>query len=146
MRVGLTQTLGLTGEIQMTETTARPVVVFGKLAGVGLLFLGLAALVAAIGFFITVANSAHESQVSFTSAIKDVPERDFQLVQLGNFRRDQFLVDKSSGRVWQSVCSGPANGPDCNGMLIWDEMYVGGVTPSDSGAALAYFQHAGRKP
>ena len=126
----------------MAEVAASPVVVFGKLVGFGLLLLGVAAIIAAGGFFIGVANSAHESQAPRPSAAQDQIKHDFQLVQLGDFRRDQFLVDKSTGRVWQSICSGPTNGPDCNGMLIWDEMYVGGgVTPSDSGAALAYFQH-----
>ena len=126
----------------MAEVTTSPVVVFGKLAGFGLLLLGVAAIIAAGGFFIEVANSTHEIQTSRPSATQDSIEHDFQLVQLGDFRRDQFLVDKSTGRVWQSICSGPTSGPDCNGMLIWDEMYVGGgVTPSDSGAALAYLRH-----
>jgi hypothetical protein len=128
----------------MTEASAAPVVVFGKLAGFGLLFVGAAALIAAGGFFVSVANAAHENQMPLQA--QGSVKHDFQLVQLGDFRRDQFLVDKSTGRVWQSLCSGEVAGPDCKGMLIWDEMYVDGVTPSDSSTARLYFQQVlGRK-
>ncbi len=63
---------------------------------------------------------------------------DFQLVQLGTFRRDQFLVDRQSGRVWQSVCAGKVSGVDCQGLVIWQEMYVAGLTPENSSATLAF--------
>ncbi len=63
---------------------------------------------------------------------------DFELVQLGTFRRDQFLIDRRSGRVWQSVCTGKSSGPDCNGLMIWHEMSVAGLTPPDSEAAKSY--------
>jgi len=47
-------------------------------------------------------------------------------------RRDQFLVDQKTGRIWQSACMGNVSGADCTGMVIWQEMYVDGITPSDS--------------
>jgi hypothetical protein len=120
----------------MSEAFHRPSVVFGKLAGTGLLLLGLAGLLAAASMFLrVVAESEQQTRAYPTEAS---PKHDFQLIQLGQFRRDQFLVDKASGRVWQSVCSGNVNGADCDGMLIWDEMYVDGITPSSSTAAVVY--------
>ena len=128
----------------MTATTRAPVVVFGKLSGLGLLLVGFAALIAAVTYFLRVANA--QGQAPASAPVAEEIKRDFQLVQLGEFRRDQFLIDRSSGRVWQSVCSGEVSGPDCKGMLIWDEMYVDGVTPGDSAAAMVYRQQImGRK-
>lgn len=63
----------------------------------------------------------------------------YDVVQLGQYRRDQFLIDRRSGRIWQSVCSGEVSGPDCKGMQVWEEMFVSGVTPASSPAARAYF-------
>ena len=122
----------------MTEARSAPIVVFGKLGGFGLVLVGVAALVAAGSYFVSVANESHDSQAPIQTPTKET--HDFQLVQLGTFRRDQFLFDKSTGRVWQSTCAGEVSGPDCQGMLIWDEMYVDGVTPSDSSAARVYMQ------
>ena len=122
----------------MTDTGDATTVVFGKLAGLGLLFAGAAALIAAGGFFVTVANAAHDTQASGRTPVSE--KHDFQLIQLGNFRRDQFLVDKTTGRVWVSTCTGEVAGPDCQGILTWDEMYVDGITPSDSTAARVYMQ------
>ena len=128
----------------MSDANTRPTVVFGKLAGFGLLSIGVGTLIAASGYFISVASSANDASAPLPSAAQDPTKHDVQLVQLSDFRRDQFLVDKSTGRVWTNVCSGPTSGPDCNGMLIWQEMYVdGGITPGDSGAAFAYNLHIG---
>jgi hypothetical protein len=38
----------------------------------------------------------------------------FQLVQLGSMRRDQFLLDKQTGTIWQNTCLYGNNGPDCD--------------------------------
>lgn len=59
----------------------------------------------------------------------------FQLVQLSDMRRDQFLIDTESGRIWESVCSGKATGADCDGVMLWREMLVEGLNwkaPSSS--------------
>jgi hypothetical protein len=64
----------------------------------------------------------------------------FSLVQLGALRRDQFLVDQRTGRIWQSSCMGNMSGADCSGMIVWQEMYVDGITPDDSVATAAYNQ------
>jgi hypothetical protein len=72
-------------------------------------------------------------------------QHDFQLVQLGQMRRDQFLIDRRTGRIWVSVCSGKNNGPDCMGMMIWDEMYVRDFTPNDSPVAIDFFAHRKRE-
>ena len=116
----------------MTQANATPIVVFSKLSGFGLLLLGFAALIAAGSLFINSGAPANAPEII---------KHDFRLVQLGEFRQDQFLVDGGTGRVWQSVCAGEVVGPDCKGMLIWKEMYVGGVTPRDVSVTQDYLQH-----
>jgi hypothetical protein len=69
------------------------------------------------------------------------PVPDFHLVQLGTFRRDQFLVDNRTGRVWTSICMGKTSGADCSGSLMWEEMYVDGITPEDSLATFMYHRY-----
>ena len=123
----------------MTDITAPPIVIFGKLSGLGLLFIGLAALIAAASPFFRVAPALPSAPAPASKS--GILEHDFQLVQLGEFRRDQFLVDKRTGRVWQSICTGEAAGPDCKGMLIWDEMYVTGETPSSTSVSGRYLQN-----
>jgi hypothetical protein len=59
---------------------------------------------------------------------------EYHLVQLGEMRRDQFLIDKKSGRIWENICLGEVDGSDCKGLGIWEEMYVRGVTPSTTRA------------
>lgn len=66
-------------------------------------------------------------------------KHNFELIQLGELARNQFLIDRKAGRVWQKVCDGENNASGgCEGMLIWEEMYIGGFTPSDSEPALIY--------
>ena len=122
----------------MTEHITGTTVVFGKLAGVGLLAIGLASLIAALSLFVRTSTPSQQA-----SLVRDFPApaaHDFQVVQLGTFRRDQFLLDKRTGRVWHSTCVSKAQTPsvDCSGVQIWDEMYVSGITPSDSPAALEF--------
>ena len=128
----------------MAELRETPVVIFGKLAGFGLLLVGASAFIAASGYFASIANSSPKKAPVVPSQLS--VKHDFQLVQMGDFRRDQFLVDKETGRIWQRVCSGEVAGADCKGLLMWDEMYVDGVTPGDSSATRIYLQQAlGRK-
>lgn len=128
----------------MADANAVPVVVLGRLGGLGVLLIGLAALIASASFFLHVADI--QKRATLSVPVPELVKHDFQLIQLGELRRDQFLVDKSTGRVWQSVCTGDVAGPDCKGMIIWDEMYVDGITPSDSTTAMIYRQQVlGRK-
>lgn len=63
----------------------------------------------------------------------------FQLIQLGEMARNQFLLDKGTGRVWQKVCDGENKGVgECDGILVWEEMYVSDLTPAESRPALIY--------
>jgi hypothetical protein len=71
----------------------------------------------------------------------EAPQPEFKLIQLGEFRRDQFLIDQRSGRIWRIVCSGEVSEADCKGMNIWEEMYVMGVTPPSSFATVSYRLH-----
>lgn len=117
----------------MSVPQAQSATAFPKLIGVGVLLLGLAGVVGAIAM-LQMASSLRAPLVEAAPATK----QGFQLIQLGEMRRDQFLVDRDSGRIWQSVCSGKVSGAECGGMEIWDEMYVDGVTPQISSAALNY--------
>lgn len=72
---------------------------------------------------------------------------EFSLAQLGEFRRDQFLVDRRTGRVWNVTCWTDARAKPkradqdqagCDGIRFWNEMYVEGRTPSDAPAATTY--------
>lgn len=50
----------------------------------------------------------------------------FQLIQLSDARRDQFLLDTESGKLWTSVCALTSeNGNDCS-ISYWSEEKVEG--------------------
>lgn len=49
---------------------------------------------------------------------------DYELVQLGEMRRDQYLIDKKTGRNWVNVCTGEVKGADCVGDTVWEERLV----------------------
>lgn len=66
-------------------------------------------------------------------------KHDFQLIQLGEMARDQFLLDKETGRIWRKVCDGDNKVVGvCDGVLVWEEMYASDLTPSYSQPALIY--------
>ncbi len=107
--------------------------------GIGVMLFGVAALLwsaAAVGILPS-SSTSMRLQLSTPDLVTSATS-DFELVQLGTMRRDQFLVNRRSGRVWQSVCSGAVRGAECDGMMIWDEMYVDGVTPQNNAAAVLY--------
>lgn len=106
-------------------------------SSVGLLMIGCALLLQAVTSAGLVERARAADAIPY-SAASDQIRSNYQLVQLGEFRRDQFLVDQATGRVWRRVCTGGVSGVECDGMLVWDEMYVGGVTPSSSDAAADY--------
>lgn len=54
-------------------------------------------------------------------------KHDYQLVQLGDSRKDQYLLDKRTGRTWSSVCVGGSQGFNCDGEMLWDEQLVIGL-------------------
>lgn len=46
----------------------------------------------------------------------------YQLLQLGSMRRDQFLLDTATGKLWSSVCGYKkkgSDGPDCE-YSLWE--------------------------
>lgn len=54
----------------------------------------------------------------------------YQLVQLGSFRRDQYLLDTQTGKLWTSECWIPGKTPpDCR-LNVWNESLVYGLTHS----------------
>jgi hypothetical protein len=52
----------------------------------------------------------------------------FQLVQLGSMRRDQFLIDTQTGRIWNKTCAISSDGSaaDCD-LGYWSEEWVAGL-------------------
>jgi hypothetical protein len=108
----------------MSAPSSERRIVFGKSIAIGVLLVGIAAVIAAL------ASAAPDPR-----PVKDhSSERasGFQLVQLGELRRDQFLLDGKTGRVWVRVCSGVMQGGECSGQMLWEEMCVQGVTPYSS--------------
>ena len=73
-------------------------------------------------FFVVVALSLASIAYSY-----DFQTHDYQLIQLGDFRRDQFLIDKKTGRTWIAVCVGESKGSDCEGDLVWQERVAVGL-------------------
>lgn len=53
---------------------------------------------------------------------KSTDHHEFVMVQLSNYRRDQFMYDKKTGRVWASRCSDK----ECNS-TIWTRENVEGI-------------------
>lgn len=91
--------------------------------------------VAVVALALTLVSCDKPAHVVLGPAIEDQSPRDqheFELVQLGAMRRDQFLLDKKTGRVWEKICHGEVKGPDCNGEEYWSEVYVEGLTGDDS--------------
>lgn len=113
------------------------------LGSAGIFLIGVAALLFSVSStgLLSVAQEPARGRPKLIDDRKPTPAPDFRLIQLGTFRRDQFLVDRTSGRVWQVVCNGKLdkNKMDCDGMFIWDEMFVDGVTPRESSASQVYY-------
>ena len=123
----------------MSVPQNQPAVTLYKLSGHGVLLLGVAGLIAAIAMLLFVLAAAGEPLVKVEAA--PPTKHGFQLVQLGEFRRDQFLLDTDSGRVWESVCSGNIKDGDCDGMMVWSEMCVAGVVPRSKQAIGGCLRH-----
>ena len=82
----------------------------------GNLLIGIAACIAAISYM-------------------SKPTTNFEVVQLGTMRMDQYLLDKTGGRIWRLVCMGGSSGAECKGRVLWDEMFVASHTSLDSPVA-----------
>ena len=108
----------------MSVPSNPPAIVFSKLIGLGIFLLGLAGLIAALAMLLHVASPAGKAQGQLQAPTE--AKLGFEIVQLGEFRRDQFLVDRDSGGVWNRVCSGNVKDGECNGALIWEQMCVDG--------------------
>jgi hypothetical protein len=65
---------------------------------------------------------------AFAAQGNRTPSGRFQLIQLSDMRRDQFLLDSQTGKVWQRVCM--SEGPTANdcGTDAWTPMDVEGIT------------------
>ncbi len=73
----------------------------------------------------------------------------FQLIQLSDFRRDQFLIDTQSGQLWRITCAVQANSggsAEC-GFSYWSEEIVEGknATSKQIGEMIQRVNEANRK-
>lgn len=57
---------------------------------------------------------------------KEVKDGRYQLVQLGSARRDQYLLDTATGKVWQRLCLVPVK-DECE-YAPWFQMDIEGVS------------------
>lgn len=51
-------------------------------------------------------------------------EHEYQLIQLGNFRRDHFMLDKKTGRVWECICGHEEDKSGECRRMVWREMPI----------------------
>lgn len=113
---------------------------FDSSKNIGLVLLGVAALIIAYSYFLRT-NAYVENLKKPSEKSEATNVADYQLVQLGSSRRDQFLLDKTNGRIWTSVCAGSFVGIECVGDYVWQEqMVVGlnGYTREDLASYLKY--------
>ena len=113
------------------------------IGSLGVLMLGASLLIqslSTVGILSRATIDSHAAERSDGQPKRPEHQPEYQLIQLGELRRDQFLIDKSCGRTWVRVCVGQMSGADCDGRFIWQEMYVEGVTPDSSAAAENYRQ------
>lgn len=54
----------------------------------------------------------------------------FELVQLGEMRADQFLLDTKTGRVWKRLCLIPGGTTGCH-TEYWAQQDVAGITANE---------------
>lgn len=74
-------------------------------------------------------------------------EHDFELIQLGSMRRDQYLLDRKTGTLWKNSCAAGMNGADCSYevYLKVDVQDINGVTFESITANSKYYVPAKSK-
>lgn len=88
------------------------------------IIVGLAAILIAVGVCLMGLSHFLRAQHATSSS-----KHDYQMVQLGDMRRDQFLIDKETGRIWVKTCITSDTKPsiDCDGATMWVEQNVVGI-------------------
>ncbi|MGZ3694126.1 MAG: hypothetical protein ACXWQO_07985 [Bdellovibrionota bacterium] len=52
----------------------------------------------------------------------------FQLIQLGDYHKDQFLLDTDTGKFWKPVCTKADAAGNCTGTMIWQLQVIEEIT------------------
>ncbi len=53
----------------------------------------------------------------------------FQIVQISDFRRDQFLIDTNTGRLWTQTCAKPSKPTPAEcGLYVWQEEMIDDIS------------------
>ena len=97
---------------------------FTALRNLGVFCFSVAAATTSIVAAIAILDHLRQPPTPPLEQAQSSLERRFQLTQLGEFRRDQFLLDQDTGRIWHPVCIGTVSGTDCQGVVAWEEMSV----------------------
>ena len=94
--------------------------VFLLLVGASILLAGLAICLISYSYYLKSVAYINNKDKEFANRF--VYEHDYQLIQLGEFRRDQFLLDKKTGLTWRPVCDGEFKEGNCTGSMRWQKM------------------------
>lgn len=84
-----------------------------------------------------------------TLSVIERNKHEYQLIQLGEYRRDQYLLDKKTGRTWVSVCTGESKNGDCTADIMWQERLaigLNGYTHDDYFKYLEYLASIEKQP
>lgn len=89
--------------------------------------------VIAMGFFLSIHQQkpSREQMITFLEEKRETSLKTgrFELKQISQYRRDQYLLDTSTGRMWRPACTKVAkNGIDCDGTVFWGEVAVENLT------------------
>ena len=86
-------------------------------------------LVLSLTMLVIAACKEERSKINYEQLIAEEPSSNlgrYKLLQLGTMRRDQFLLDTATGRMWTNVCPVPGKGLDCK-YSYWSEEDVSGL-------------------
>lgn len=124
------------------------------LVGLGVLLLGLSAVIYVAKDLKILPIEDKGYWAGWTEGIKDGErnakgKKGFTLIQLGDARRDQFLLNRGTGQIWENVCSFDndvtpkrTNDPyHCPGVNAWSPVPVLGISPADSPEMREYIQY-----
>ncbi len=100
---------------------------------VSLIIISASIFIYCYGYYSKIQHLIHSASVN--------EEHDYLLVQLGEMRRDQYLIDKKTGRNWINICAGEIKGFDCDGSLIWEERMVVGLNGYTQENYMSYLQY-----
>lgn len=81
-------------------------------------------------FFVLLISLSFSSYESYAAAVHaGTKSGRFQIIQLSEMRRDQYLIDTETGQIWSHVCAHKDASGECD-FLYWSKDTVEGVNVS----------------